>query len=70
MDCFKRSLKNAHLPYSLTGLTMRVDVLLAGACVCLVVGGAGVEASPCCGVLAAATVGGLAFAGARNLYFS
>lgn len=42
---------------------MRVDVLLAGAWLCLVVGGAGVEASPCCGVLAAATVGGLAFAG-------
>lgn len=49
---------------------MRVDVLLAGAWVCVMVAGAGVEASPCCGVLAAAAVGGLAFAGVRKLLSS
>ncbi|MPC48372.1 uncharacterized protein LOC123518525 isoform X1 [Portunus trituberculatus] len=42
---------------------MRVSALLAGAWACLLVGDSLVDASPCCGLVAAAAVGGLAFAG-------
>lgn len=45
---------------------MRVRAMLAGMWVCLLVGDAGVDASPCCGV-AAVAVGSLAFAGVSSL---
>ncbi|XP_063858850.1 uncharacterized protein LOC135099981 [Scylla paramamosain] len=49
--------------FSFTRPTMRVSALLVGAWACLLVGDSLVDASPCCGLVAAAAVGGLAFAG-------